>query len=296
VRSFNRFVTRRFGVLERGFLGSNHSLTEARLLYELAQAPQLETVDLRAALGIDSGYLSRLLARLGAQGLVWQRRSERDGRRRVLGLTDAGRAAYAVLDGRASVQASELLDALPEPDRRRLLSALDTVQRLLARPALSPALELRAPEPGELGWIVERHGALYAAEHGWNERFEALVARVVADFAATRDRARNAAWIAALDGRPSGSVVCVDAGEGVAKLRLLLVEPSARGLGLGRRLVERCVTFARAAGYAELTLWTNDVLTSARRIYEAVGFRLEAEEAHTLFGPRVVGQDWRLTL
>jgi DNA-binding MarR family transcriptional regulator/GNAT superfamily N-acetyltransferase len=296
VRAFNRFLTRRFGVLERGFLGTNHSLTEARLIYELAQRPEMETSSLREALGLDSGYLSRLLTRLEKAGLVSRARSSGDARRQVVALTPQGEEAWRTLDTRSSKQAGELLDSLPEGDQRRLVGAMDTVRRLTSGPPEDPTVVLRAPEPGDLGWVVERHGSLYAHEYGWDERFEGLVAEVVGDYAKRADRGRNSAWVAEVDGVRAGSIFLVEDTAGAARLRLLLVEPVARGRGVGRRLVEEAVRFARRAGYREVVLWTNDVLSSARPIYEAAGFRLVAEEPHSRFGPRVVGQDWALSL
>jgi DNA-binding MarR family transcriptional regulator/GNAT superfamily N-acetyltransferase len=296
VRSFNRFITRRFGVLERGFLGTNHSLTEARLVYELAQAPAIETSRLREAVGIDSGYLSRLLSRLEKAALVSRSRSPQDARRRLVSLTEEGRELWRTLDARSSEQAGALLDSLPEGDQRTLVGAMETVRRLTGGASGDRTVVLRAPAPGDLGWIVERHGTLYSHEYGWDERFEALVAEVVADYAARADRRRNAAWIAEVDGRRAGSILLVEDASGAARLRLLLVEPSARGLGLGRRLVDEAIRFARRAGYEEVVLWTNDVLDSARPIYEAAGFHLVAEEPHSRFGPEAVGQDWALAL
>jgi len=296
VRAFNRFITRRFGVLERGLLGTNHSVTEARLLYELAQEPAVETSHLRTVVGLDSGYLSRLLARLEGQGLLIRRRSDADARRQLVELTPAGREAYAVLDGRSTEQVANLLEDLPEADQRRLVGAMETVRRLTSQAPDDRTLVLRAPEAGDLGWVVERHGTLYAHEYGWDERFEGLVAQVVGDYAGRVDRRRNSAWIAEVDGQPAGSIFLVEDDSGTARLRLLLVEPAARGMGLGRRLVEEAIRFARRAGYAEVVLWTNDVLASARPIYEAAGFELVAEEPHSRFGPEVVGQDWRLRL
>ncbi len=296
VRAFNRFITVRFGVLERGFLGTNHSLTEARLIYELAQRSQTETADLRESVGVDSGYLSRLLARLDKAGLVSRTPSPADGRRQVVSLTVAGRKAWETLDARSSAQAGELLDSLPEADQRRLVGAMETVRRLTSQAPRDRTLVLRPPEAGDLGWVVERHGTLYSHEYGWDERFEGLVAQVVGDYAGRSDRRRNSAWVAEVDGQPAGSIFLVEDDSATARLRLLLVEPAARGMGLGRRLVEEAIRFARRAGYEQVVLWTNDVLASARPIYEAAGFELLAEEPHSRFGPEVVGQDWRLRL
>jgi DNA-binding MarR family transcriptional regulator/GNAT superfamily N-acetyltransferase len=296
VRAFNRFYTSRIGVLERGLVGTPHTLAEARVLYELAQADRLEVGDLRRRMAIDAGHLSRLLARLERQGLVARERSPADGRRQLARLTAAGTGAFATLDRGSAAATEERLAGLGADQRARLVAALAEVRRLLERDAGPPAVVLRAPRAGELGWIVQRHGALYSAEYGWNAEFEALVARIVADFASDADPAREAAWIAEVDGEPAGCVLCVREDTRTAKLRLLLVEPRARGLGLGTRLVEECLAFARRAGYREIVLWTNDVLVAARRIYERAGFDLIASEPHRSFGHDLVSQTWRRKL
>jgi DNA-binding MarR family transcriptional regulator/GNAT superfamily N-acetyltransferase len=276
VRDFNRFYTRVIGVLTDGLLHTPYSLTEARVIFELAQRDRTEVTALRRDLGLDAGYLSRMLARFEADGLVVRDTAEGDARRRVVRLTGPGRAVYADLDRRSAAEVAALLDPVPTADRDRLLAAMGTVRTVLsggAPPEMgSPAITLREPGPGDLGWVVARHGALYAAEYGWGAGFEALVARIVADFVDHRDPARERGWIALRGGQPVGSVFCVKADETTAKLRLLLVEPAARGAGLGRRLVGECVAYARAAGYTAMTLWTNEVLTAARRIYAAAGF------------------------
>jgi DNA-binding MarR family transcriptional regulator/GNAT superfamily N-acetyltransferase len=294
VRAFNRFYTSELGVLEPGFLRTPHTLAEARVLFELGQGERLEVTELRQRMAIDAGHLSRLLARLERQGLVQRERSTADGRRRLARLTDAGRDAFTMLDRRSAEQTAARLDTLADEDRRRLAGALGEVRRLLEPAAAPPTLLLRPPRPGDLGWIVRRHGELYAAEYGWDASFEALVARIVADYAEQPDPAREAAWIAELDEQPAGCLLCVRSRDdaAVAKLRLLLVEPRARGFGLGRRLVDECIAFARRAGYREMTLWTNDVLTHARRIYERAGFTLVAEEPHHSFGHDLVSQTW----
>ena len=296
VRAFNRFYTSRIGVLEHGLVGTPHTLAEARVLYELAQADQLEVGDLRRRMAIDAGHLSRLLARLERQGLVARERSPADRRRQLARLTAAGAAAFATLDRSSAAATEERLAGLGADERARLVAALGEVRRLLASDAPRPAIVLRAPRAGELGWIVQRHGALYSQEYGWNAEFEALVARIVADFASGADPAREAAWIAEVDGEPAGCVLCVREDERTAKLRLLLVEPRARGLGLGARLVEECLAFGRRAGYREIVLWTNDVLVAARRIYERAGFELVASEPHHSFSHDLVSQTWRRPL
>jgi DNA-binding MarR family transcriptional regulator/GNAT superfamily N-acetyltransferase len=296
LRSFNRTVTAAMGVLDEGLLQTEFVLSEARTIHDLAQRDATEVSDLRERLGLDSGYLSRLLSRLEERDLVRREVSPADGRRQVASLTPAGRDAFAVLDSRADHEAARLLDALGDRDRLRLVSGMRAVRDILAGPPASRAVVLRAAGPGDWGWIVSRHGALYAAEYGWDESFEALVARIVADHIESRDPRTDAAWIAELDGEPAGCVLCVREDERTAKLRLLLVDPRARGLGIGGRLVEECIRFARRAGYARLVLWTNAPLTSARRIYEAAGFVLTGEEEHESFGSTLTGQTFSLEL
>ena len=290
VRGFNRFYTNVAGLLREGLLGTDLSLTEARVVYDLAQRDRTPVSEVRAALGLDAGYLSRLLARLEQRGLVRRQRSEADARRQLLALTARGRRKFELLDRRSAEQAAALLDGVPEHERRRLIGAMAAIQDVLV-PAPAPrAFALRPPAPGDYGWIVQRHGTVYSEEFGFDVRFEALVARIVSDFGAKHDPAREACWIAEVDGEPAGSVFCVRRSPRVAKLRLLLVDPRARGTGIGTRLVDECLRFARAAGYRRMTLWTQDVLRDARRIYDRAGFELEAEEPHAMFGPRVVGQ------
>jgi DNA-binding MarR family transcriptional regulator/GNAT superfamily N-acetyltransferase len=296
VRAFNRFYTTVIGVLAEGLLRTPYSLTEARVVFELAQRDETAVADLRRTLELDAGYLSRILARFEADGLAVRQRSGSDARRQVVRLGDRGREAFALLDARAADEVRALLDGLEDEDQRRLVAAMETIRALLERTPRREQLVLREPEPGELGWVVQRHGALYAAEYGWDERFEALVARIVADFAEQRDPRRERAWIAELDGAPAGCVFCVRKEERVAQLRLLLVEPRARGAGVGGRLVDECIKFARRAGYGQITLWTNDVLVAARRIYERAGFELVEEERHESFGHELVGQNWLLNL
>lgn len=300
VRRFNRFFTRRIGVLREGLLHSPYSLAEARILFEIAHRDlALTASDLSRELGLDPGYLSRMLARLEQQGFVEKVRSETDARRRFLSLTPEGKEAFSSLDARSREEVSEMLEDFPESDQRRLLEAMRTVQGILDRSKgfkFSEPFFLRQHEPGDMGWVVHRHGVLYAKEYGWDERFEALVARIVADFVDGYDLARERCWIAEMGGEIVGCVFVVRASETVAKLRLLLVEPEARGLGLGGRLVEECIRFARSRGYEKLTLWTNNVLGAARRIYEEHGFELVEEEEHHSFGKDLVGQNWELAL
>jgi DNA-binding MarR family transcriptional regulator/GNAT superfamily N-acetyltransferase len=293
VRAFNRFYTGRIGVLGDGFLRTQHSLTEARVLYELGDREVVEVADLRRDLEIDAGYLSRLLSRLEEQGLVTRERSQDDGRRQRVRLTDDGAAAFAELDRRSAAEIGELLDGLGDERRQRLVAAMQAIAGLLDDDARADgALVLRAPNPGDYGWIVHRHGVQYAEEYGWDETFEALVARIVADYAEHHEPRREAAWIAEVDGEPVGCVLCVRKDDATAQLRLLLVDPRARGHGIGGRLIDECLRFARRAGYEQIVLWTNDVLHAARRLYERAGFELVESGAHHAFGHDLVEQTW----
>ena len=296
VRRFNRFYTNLIGVLRGGLLDSPYSLTEARVLYELAHGDVHEVVELRQALDIDAGYLSRILRRLVADGLADSERSTVDGRRQRIRLTAQGHKVFADLDARSTTQIEGLLDGLDAPARRRLVGAMATIEELLSDVQRPASVVLRPLVPGDLGWVVQRHGALYAEQYGWDQSFEALVARIVADYGASHDPARESAWIAEIDGAPVGCIFCVRKDDDTAQLRLLLVEPSARGHGVGSRLVEECLRFARRTGYREIVLWTNDVLAEARRIYERAGFSLVSARPHRAFGKDLVEQDWRLSL
>ena len=294
MREFNRVYTNVIGLLHGGYLDSPYSLTEARVLFELAQGGECEISSLRGALDIDAGYLSRILARFETDGLITRERSTADARRRVIALTGPGRQAFADLDQRSAADIGTLLGRLTEVEQQRLTGAMGTIREIVTA-GPPTAFVLRAPEPGDLGWVIQRNGALYAQEYGWDASYEALVARIVADYAGRGD-AGEAAWIAELDGSPAGCVFCMRKSDLTAQLRLLLVEPHARGLGLGARLAGECVSFARRAGYREMVLWTNDVLLAARRIYQRAGFRLAGSERHHSFGHDLVGQDWRLPL
>ncbi len=297
VRQFNRFFTRQIGVLREGLLHSPYSLTEARILFELGQSNQVTASKLGRELGLDAGYLSRILARLEQQGLLEKVRSENDGRQLLLSLTAAGREAFALLDQRSREEVSEMLENLSEDDQQHLLKAMQTIESLLGNGfKFSEPFVLRPHEPGDMGWVTHRHGVLYAQEYGWDEHFEALVAQIVADFINNYKPERERCWIAEMDGVIIGSVFVVQSSETVAKLRLLLVEPKARGLGLGTRLVEECIRFARRRGYQKLMLWTNSILVEARHIYEKTGFKLVAEESHHSFGHDLIGETWELIL
>jgi DNA-binding MarR family transcriptional regulator/N-acetylglutamate synthase-like GNAT family acetyltransferase len=297
VRAFNRFYTRRIGALDEAHLDAGFSLGEARVLYELGQVEGLTAKRLCEVLGLDGGYLSRILGRFEASGLIERRPHLTDGRSTSLHLTSTGREAYATLDARSQAWIGELLSPLDEEGRGRLSAALRSVRGLLEGGGLADQVTLRRQRPGDMGWIVERHGALYAAEHGWGPRFEALVGRVCADFLQDFDAERERCWIAERDGVRLGCVFLTRGDEpALAKLRMLLVEPAARRLGLGARLVGECVAFARERGYGELRLWTQSVLEPARRIYAAKGFRLAAAEPHALWGVPLTGETWSLKL
>ena len=297
IRRFNRFFTRRIGVLREGLLHTPYSLTEARILFEIANRDDLSGSDLSRELGLDPGYLSRILSGLERRNLIEKTPSKADARRRLLALTPEGEDAFSLLDARSRQEVAQMLGELSEEEQRRLLQAMRTIEGLLDKDLkYSEPFLLRTHEPGDIGWVVHRHGVLYAQEYGWDERFEALVARIVADFINNLDPARERCWIAEMEGERVGCVFVVKASDEVAKLRLLLVEPKARGLGLGSRLVEECIRFVRSRGYKTLTLWTNSVLDAARHIYEEQGFKLVEEEEHHSFGKDLVGQTWELAL
>jgi len=297
VRQFNRFYTREIGVLSEGLLASSFSLAEARVLYELAHSDGATANRLCSDLRLDAGYASRIVARLHQRKLVSRSRSETDRRQFLLALTPQGKREFAALDGRSSREVRARLEKLADEDQHKLVGAMQSIERLLAGNAASrePFL-LRGHRPGDLGWVVSRHGDLYAREYGWDETFEGLVAEIVAGFARRHDPRSERCWIAERDGERAGSVFLVRKTQSVAKLRLLLVEPSARGSGLGGSLVRECLRFARQAGYSKVTLWTNSVLDAARRIYQRNGFRLVRQEKHRSFGKNLVGQYWELDL
>ncbi|HEU4519115.1 MAG TPA: bifunctional helix-turn-helix transcriptional regulator/GNAT family N-acetyltransferase [Microvirga sp.] len=296
VRRFTRFYTNRLEVLREGLLDSAFSLTEARVLYELATRDRPTAADLGRELALDAGYLSRILKRFEEGGLLARTRSESDGRQAHLVLTAAGRAAFAPLDARSRAQVGGLLAGLSAPDRDRLVAAMRVIEGLLDPDPAPPSYILRPHRPGDMGWIVHRHGALYAQEYGWDETFEALVAGIAAEFIRDFDPRRERAWIAEKDGEIVGSVLLVRQSDEVAKLRLLYVEPKARGLGIGRHFIDECIRFARAAGYRRLTLWTNDVLHAARALYAKAGFTLAKTEPHRSFGQDLVGEFWEMEL
>ncbi|TQS30907.1 helix-turn-helix domain-containing GNAT family N-acetyltransferase [Microbispora sp. KK1-11] len=292
VRAFNRFYTSVIGVLGAGMHDTSYSLTEARVLFELGTTEAADAADIRAMLGLDPGYLSRILARFESDGLVSRERSAEDARRQVVRLTPKGRDTFAVLDRRSAAEIEALLAKLTDPERRRLVSAMGTVRSLLEPAERREPYVIRPPRAGDLGWVVHRHGALYSEEYGWGAAFEALVARIVAEYVDEHDPRREAAWIAEVRGEPVGCVFCVRKDDTTAQLRLLLVEPSARGMGIGGRLVEECLRFAAAAGYRRIMLWTRDALSSARRIYQAAGFELVEQHPAEESGIPVNDQVW----
>ena len=300
IRRFNRFYTRLVGALDEGHLDSPFSLTEVRLLFELANRDAATAAALVAELGLDPGYVSRMLQRFQRRRLVSRRRSERDGRESLLTLTPAGRAAFGQLDRQANAAVAAVLGELDESAQRKLVASMATIARLLGEESETnePAYILRPPRAGDIGWVVLSHGELYAREYGWNQRFESLVARVAADFVDDFDPARERCWIAERHGENVGSVFVARDRErpGVAKLRLLLVHPSARGLGIGRRLVDECTRFARDSGYHTLSLWTNSVLTAARKIYADAGYTKVREEIHDSFGAPLTAETWEMRL
>jgi DNA-binding MarR family transcriptional regulator/GNAT superfamily N-acetyltransferase len=297
VRRFNRFYTPRIGALGEGHLDTPFSLTEARVIYELAQRETATATGLGQELGVDAGYLSRILRGFQDRGLLDRRPSETDARQSRLSLTDEGRDAFAQLNATAHRDIAAMLHAVPAADRARLVAAMGTIEEVLAgRPEPHEPYVLRDPRPGDLGWVVQSHGELYAREYGWNAEFEALTAEIVAAYVRNFRPERERCWIAERGGENVGSIFVVRQSDEVARLRLLLVDPRARGLGIGARLVDECIRFSRGAGYRTLALWTNDVLHSARRIYIAAGFHLVHEEPHHGFGHDLVSQTWELAL
>jgi DNA-binding MarR family transcriptional regulator/N-acetylglutamate synthase-like GNAT family acetyltransferase len=297
VRRFNRFYTRRIGALQQGYMGSAFPLPQCRVLYELGQRGEATASELGADLDLDLGYLSRLLQSLRRQGVVQGEAAREDARRVRLSLTAKGRKIYQQLDGRSRELVAGMLGKLAAPEQARLVGALETVEGVLAKePGAEKSISLRDPRPGDMGWVVQAHGRLYFEERGWGERFEALVAEICATFINNFDKERERCWIAEMDGEPVGCVFAVQGSKRVAKLRLLLVDPKARGRGLGRRLVEECIAFSRAKGYRKLVLWTQSNLTAARAVYAKTGFRKVKEEKHASFGVKLSGEYWELGL
>lgn len=296
IRAFNRFYTRQIGLLDQSFLGSAFTLTEVRVLYELAHRDSPTATEIARELSLDAGYLSRLLKKLERQGHLVRGRDAEDARQRPLRLTKTGRRVFHGLDRASGEQISTMIAALTPGQVSELVGSMQTVRRCLQSDAPETAYNLRPLRVGDIGWIIHRQGLLYAEEYGWDVTYESLVAEILGNFVKQLDPAAENAWVAERNGAIVGSVFLVRESATIAKLRLLYVEPGARGLGIGRHLVDTCLTFAREKGYRTMRLWTNDVLVSARRIYEAAGFRLVEEKRHHSFGKDLVGQTWELTL
>jgi len=299
VRHFSRFYTREIGLLQASWLNAPYSLTQARILYELSRRERCTASDLAAELALDHGYLSRILAGFAKEKLISRERSKEDGRQIVLSLTAKGRKAFAPFDERSQRDAAALLEKLPPEDQLRMVNAMNTIEALVGhKENQTRSYSLRPHRPGDMGWVVERHGVLYGQEYGWDAGIEALTAEIVAAFLKNFDPAREKCWIAEIDGEPVGSVFLVrePGKDDVARLRLLIVDPKARGLGIGRRLVEECIRFAREAGYKRITLWTHAVLKPARVIYQQAGFKLTEEWVHDDFGKPEPAETWDLVL
>ncbi len=296
VRAFNRFYTRQLGLLGQRLLESPFSLSEARVLYELAHRDSVAAKEIGAELDLDPGYLSRIVQKFADDGLISRKPLPEDRRQQQLNLTAKGRQAFARLDRSSQEEVAKTLRGMSEGEQRRLTVAMATVENLLGAPRPRAAATLREPRPGDMGWVVQSHGGRYASEYGFDSSFEALVAEIAAQFLRSFDASRERCWIAELDGAPVGSVFLVRHDDAVAKLRLLLVEPAGRGHGLGKRLVGECIGFARACGYRKITLWTQSILTAARKIYQDAGFVLVASEPHRSFGQNLIGETWQMEL
>lgn len=298
VRHFNRFYTKQLGVLNEGLLESPFTLTEARIIYELANREKTTATELGNELGIDAGFLSRTLRGLETKKVITRKTSSTDARQSVVVLTAKGRREFESLDSLSRNQIEEILNDLAPAEQRRLLAAMVSIENMLAKKKEEETYSyvLRQPEPGDMGWVVQSNGTLYAQEYGWDEKYEALVAQIVADFVKNFDSKKERCWIAEKDGENVGAVFLVKESDDVARLRLLIVDPKARGLGIGKRLVDECTRFARRAGYKQITLWTNSVLLAARSIYQKAGYELASSESHHSFGHDLVGETWVLTL
>ncbi len=298
VRHFNRFYTKQIGVLDEGLLESPFSLTEARVIYELASRKKTTATELISELRLDAGYLSRMIGDFERRKLIERNASEKDARQSVLNLTKQGQKEFESLNRLSQNQIEEILNDLTAPEQNRLLAAMKAIEELLGAKPKDEKFSyiLRPPQAGDMGWVVESNGALYAQEYGWDARYEALVAQIVADFVKNFDAQKERCWIAEKEGENVGAVFLVKKSKTVAKLRLLIVDPKARGLGIGKRLVDECTRFARQAGYKKITLWTNSVLVAARSIYQKAGYELVKTEAHHSFGQDLVGETWELNL
>lgn len=297
IRRFNRFYTRQVGALDEHHLHSDFSLSEARILYEIAQQAEPTGKDIAAALFLDKGYLSRVLTGFARKGFLKKVRSSNDARESILRLTAKGRSLFSRLNEKASNEVAAMLEAVPPAGQPQLVEAMTTIERLLGSPdGAAPPFTIREHRPGDMGWIIQRHAEIYTDEYAWNSNFETLVAEIGAKFLRDLQPGRERCWIAERNGVNVGCVLMVERSKSVAQLRLLLVEPSARGLGIGNSLVNECIAFARSAGYRRMRLWTNDVLHSARKIYQAAGFELIEEEVHDTFGPSLTSQTWEMKL
>jgi DNA-binding MarR family transcriptional regulator/GNAT superfamily N-acetyltransferase len=296
MRRFSRFYTRQIGLLQGAFLQSPFSLSEGRVLYELSKREKLTASDLVAELGLDHGYLSRILQRFEKQGLIARTRSKDDARQSHLSLTAKGRKAFAPLDERSHDQVHDILQRLAPGQQKRVTDAMRTIESLIGDKQEKPKVTLRAHRAGDMGWVVEKHGALYAREYGWNNHIEAITAEIVGAFLKNFDPKRERCWIAEMDGEIVGCVFLVRETDRVARLRLLMVDPAARGLGVGKRLTEECIAFARKAGYRRITLWTHAVLKAARGIYQQLGFKLTRQWVHSDFGKPQKSETWDIDL
>jgi DNA-binding MarR family transcriptional regulator/GNAT superfamily N-acetyltransferase len=300
VRRFNRYYTRQIGVLRKTFLDSPYSLAEARVLYEIASRPAPTASDIARSLDLDAGYLSRVLRNFERRGLIRKRASAKDGRQSHLTLTPRGKTSFMPLDARSQRDTAAMLGKLAPADQASLIAAMTTIETLLEGQIreLAPqrSYRLREPRPGDFGWIVKRNAELYAQDYGWVAPFEGVCAQIVADFVNKYDASRERGWIAEIDGENVGAVMLANDGDGVARFRLLFVEPKARGLGIGARLVDEAIRFARGAGYRKITLWTHSVLTAARHIYQSAGFKLMRSEEHQSWDRPVVSEHWDLEL
>jgi DNA-binding MarR family transcriptional regulator/GNAT superfamily N-acetyltransferase len=297
IRQFNRFYTKRIGLLNRGLLRTKFSLSQARVIFELSQQEQITSSEIVKRLGIDPSYLSRILSAYERENLIVKEKSEIDNRQWMIGLTDKGKDAFRELDDRASEEIREMLQSMSSEDQDRFLKAITTIGKVLSAES-SPALSylIRPHRAGDIGWIVHRHGVIYSEEYGWDETFEALTAEILAKFIQSHDLKRERIWIAEQDGENVGSVMIVDAGDQVAQLRLLLVEPKARGKGIGRKLIEECIDFSRRNGYKKIKLWTQSNLLAARHLYIDYGFELVGDESHKSFGHELTAEFWELQM
>jgi DNA-binding MarR family transcriptional regulator/GNAT superfamily N-acetyltransferase len=297
MRRFNRFYTKRIGLLNQGLLKTKFPLTQARIIFELAQHEQSTASDLTSELGIDPGYLSRILSSFEQDGLIQKMRSKSDSRQSLLRLSAKGRKSFSILDDRSRQELKALLQSLSSEDQHRLLNAMHMIEDVLgAEPKLTAPYLLRSHRPGDIGWMTHRHGLLYAQEYCFDETFEALVAEILARFIQSHDPKRERIWIAERDWEQIGSVMIVDAGNQVAQLRLLLVEPKARGKGIGKRLIDECIDFSKRNGYQKIKLWTQNILMEARHLYSKAGFELVEEKTHTSFGHDLISEIWELPL